>query len=422
MKKIQNVRGTRDLLEEEFSLYQEIINNFREISSKFGFKEIETPILESSEVFRKSLGLTSDIIKKETYTFNDRSNNQITLRPEGTASIVRCFINSKLNQMLPQKLTYVGPMFRYDRPQQGRLRQFHQLGAEIIGVGDISADLELIQMSIEFLEKVNLKRNDFDIQVNTLGDLESRKKYSAKLKYFFQDYKKDLTQESLDRLERNPLRILDTKNQTELKIIEKAPKLSQVLNDESLEIFGEFKNGCKKLGINITINEKLVRGLDYYNHICFEFVSKKLGSQNSILAGGRYDGLIRNLGGPHYSGCGFAAGIERIILALLFLKRKPTEKLKEKIFTVISLGKKNDIEVMKIARKFRKDLKKTVIDIICKSNLSQGLKYANEKKATHAIIIGDDELSKKIVNLKDLNKKVQKEISISNLSKELSKI
>ena len=324
--------------------------------------------------------------------------------------------------MLPQKLTYVGPMFRYDRPQQGRLRQFHQLGAEIIGVGDISADLELIQMSIEFLEKVNLKRNDFDIQVNTLGDLESRKKYSAKLKYFFQDYKKDLTQESLDRLERNPLRILDTKNQTELKIIEKAPKLSQVLNDESLEIFGEFKNGCKKLGINITINEKLVRGLDYYNHICFEFVSKKLGSQNSILAGGRYDGLIRNLGGPHYSGCGFAAGIERIILALLFLKRKPTEKFKEKIFTVISLGKKNDIEVMKIARKIRKDLKKTVIDIICKSNLSQGLKYANEKKATHAIIIGDDELSKKIVNLKDLNKKVQKEISISNLSKELSKI
>lgn len=208
MKKIQNVRGTRDLLEEEFSVYQEIINNFREISSKFGFKEIETPILESSEVFRKSLGLTSDIIKKETYTFNDRSNNQITLRPEGTASIVRCFINSKLNQMLPQKLTYVGPMFRYDRPQQGRLRQFHQLGAEIIGVGDISADLELIQMSIEFLEKINLKRNDFDIQVNTLGDLESRKKYSAKLKDFFQDYKKDLTQESLDRLERNPLRIL----------------------------------------------------------------------------------------------------------------------------------------------------------------------------------------------------------------------
>ena len=422
MKKIQNVRGTRDLLEEEFSLYQEIINNFREISSQFGFKEIETPILESSEVFSKSLGLTSDIIKKETYTFNDRSNNQITLRPEGTASIVRCFINSKLNQILPQKLTYVGPMFRYDRPQQGRLRQFHQLGAEIIGVGDISADLELIQMSIEFLEKINLKRNDFDIQVNTLGDLESRKKYSAKLKDFFQDYKKDLTQESLDRLERNSLRILDTKNKTELKIIEKAPKLSQVLNDESLEIFGEFKNGCKKLGINIIINEKLVRGLDYYNHICFEFVSKKLGSQNSILAGGRYDGLIRNLGGPDYSGCGFAVGIERIILALPSLKRKPTEKFKEKIFTVISLGKKNDIEVMKIAKKIRKDLKKTVIDIICKSNLSQGLKYANEKKATHAIIIGDDELSKKIVNLKDLNKKVQKEISISNLSKELSKI
>ena len=178
MKKIQNVRGTKDLLEEEFSHYQEIIDSFRKITFKFGFKEISTPILEDSEVFKKTLGLTSDIIKKETYTFNDRSNNQITLRPEGTAAIVRCFISNKLNQMLPQKLTYVGPMFRYDRPQQGRLRQFHQVGAEIIGITDISADLELVQISIDFLEQINIKRNDFEIHVNTLGDTNSRKKYS----------------------------------------------------------------------------------------------------------------------------------------------------------------------------------------------------------------------------------------------------
>ena len=418
MKKIQNVRGTKDLLEEEFSRYQEIINNFREITFKFGFKEIQTPILEHSEVFKKTLGLTSDIIKKETYTFKDRSDNQITLRPEGTASIIRCFISNKLNQILPQKLTYVGPMFRYDRPQEGRLRQFHQIGAEIIGIKNVNADLELVQISADFLEKINIKKNDFEIQINTLGDVDSRKKYSKRLKEFFHNFKKDLSRESLDRLEKNPLRILDTKNQEELKIIEKAPKLSEMLNNESIEIFDEFKDGCEKLGINIIVNEKLVRGLDYYNHICFEFISKQLGAQNSFLAGGRYDGLIGNLGGPDYPGCGFAAGIERILL----LKNKSSEKLTKRIFTIISLGKNNNIEAMKIANKIRRELKETVIDIICKDNLSKGLKYANEKKSTHAIIIGDDEISKKIVNFKDLKKKVQKKILISRLSKELSKI
>ena len=430
MKKIQNVRGTKDLLEEEFSRYQEIINNFRDITFKFGFKEIQTPILEHSEVFKKTLGLTSDIIKKETYTFKDRSDNQITLRPEGTASIVRSFISNKLNQILPQKLTYVGPMFRYDRPQQGRLRQFHQIGAEIIGIKDISADLELIQISLDFLEKINIKKNDFEIQINTLGDTESREKYSKKLKEFFQDFKKNLTKESMNRLEKNPLRILDTKNQEELKIIEKAPKLNEMLNSESIEIFDEFKDGCKKLGIKTIVNEKLVRGLDYYNHICFEFISKKLGAQNSFLAGGRYDGLIKQLGGPDYPGCGFAAGLERILI----LVDKPANKLLKKI-VVIAIGKDNKIEALKIANQIRSGLNKwqsseIVVDLICKDNLSKGLKYANEQIASHAIIIGDDEISQKIINLKDLKKKVQKQISLSDLTndfysnmyKELSKI
>ena len=418
MKKIQNVRGTKDLLEEEFSHYQEIIDSYRKVTFQFGFKEISTPILEDSEVFKKTLGLTSDIIKKETYTFNDRSNNQITLRPEGTAAIVRCFISNKLNQMLPQKLTYVGPMFRYDRPQQGRLRQFHQLGAEIIGIKDISAELELVQISIDFLEQINIKRNDFEIHVNTLGDINSRKKYSKQLKEFFQDFKKDLTQESIDRLEKNPIRILDTKNKEELKIIEKAPKLNQILNNESLDIFDEFKDACKKLGINIIVNEKLVRGLDYYNHICFEFISNLLGAQNSFLAGGRYDGLIKHLGGPDYPGCGFAGGIERILL----LKKIPNKNARKKIFTVISLGKNNKVEAMKIANKVRRELKEVVIDVICIDNLSKGLKYANEKKATHSIIIGDEEISQKIINFKDLKKKIQKKILLSKLSEELSKI
>ena len=233
MKKIQPVRGTKDVLEDEYLLRLQTIAQFRSLTNQYGFREIETPIIEDSEVFKKSLGLSSDIIKKETYTFKDRSNNEITLRPEGTASIIRCFINSKLHQTLPQKLTYDGPMFRYDRPQRGRLRQFHQLGAEIIGVKDISADLELIYMARDFLNRIKISDSFFKIHINSLGDKESRTKYSKELQNFFRDHIKVLTAESLDRLDKNPLTILDTKNKDEQKILKKAPKLKDFLNNES---------------------------------------------------------------------------------------------------------------------------------------------------------------------------------------------
>ena len=421
MKKIQPIRGTRDIMENEFLVYLNILNVFRNLTSNYGFREISTPIIEDSEVFKKTLGLTSDIIKKETYTFKDRSDNEITLRPEGTASIVRCFINNKLHQTLPQKITYSGPMFRYDRPQQGRFRQFHQLGAEIIGTKDISSDLELIYMARDFLNRIDLPENFFKIHVNNLGDKESRQKYSKELQNFFQDHRKKLTPESLDRLNKNPLRILDTKNKEEQKLLKKTPKLKNFLSNESLDIFDQFKEGSKKLQIPIVVNDNLVRGLDYYNHICYEFVSDRLGSKDSFLAGGRYDGLIKDMGGPDYPGCGFAAGIERIIL----ICGSVIPILPEKYLMIIALDKENKIKAMKITNQIRKVIDDELskknstsfsVDLIFKNNLSKGLKYASEKKATHAVIIGEKEISQENIIIKDLKKRTQKKIQLLDLS------
>ena len=418
MKKLQTVRGTKDILEDEYIVRLSTIATFRTLTNLYGFREIETPILENSEVFKKTLGLNSDIIKKETYTFKDRSDNEITLRPEGTASVVRFFINNKLNNPLPQKYIYDGPMFRYDRPQQGRLRQFHQLGAEIIGVNDISADLELIFMAKDFLNRAHIPDNYFKIQVNSLGDQESRKKFSKKLEEFFQDHKKELTKESLERLKKNPLRILDTKNKDEQKLIEKAPKLKHSLNSKSSEIFEKFKQECEYLKIPITINDNLVRGLDYYNHICYEFVSDKLGSQDTFLAGGRYDGLIKKMGGPDYSGCGFAAGLERILL----MYKEVKIIVPGLHIIVIATKKENKIKIMKITNEIRSKIisMTNLMELIFKDNLSKGLKYASEKNASHAIILGEEEISKKLITLRDLKSKKQIKIPISKLIEELS--
>jgi len=413
MKKLQPVRGTKDILEEEYRQIYDIACHWHLATEGFGFKMIQTPIIEDSEVFKKTLGLTSDIIKKETYTFKDRSNNEITLRPEGTAPVVRFFINNKLHHALPQKLSYHGEMFRYDRPQKGRLREFYQLGAEIIGEKDISADLELIQLAMDFINGIGISDTKYKIHVNSLGDEESRKRYSIELKNFFQDHKKDLTSESLERLKKNPLRILDTKNKKEKKLLVKAPKLKNFLSSESSDIFEEFKENCKELIIPIVVDDNLVRGLDYYNNICYEFVSNDIGSQDSFLAGGRYDGLIKKMGGPDYPGCGFAAGVERI--RLLGPKNVDLKSERVSYFVLIAVGKKNRIKAMEKMEKFR-SLTTWPIDFICRDNLSKGLRYASEKKAKYALILGDDEILNNEIAIKELKTRKQKKINISNLS------
>ena len=424
MKKLQTVRGTKDILEEDLLELESIKFIWGKIATLYGFNMVDTPIMEDSEVFKKTLGATSDIIKRETYTFKDRSNNEITLRPEGTAPIVRFFINNKLHNSLPQKLSYVGPMFRYDRPQKGRFRQFYQCGAEIIGEKDIYADIELINLAKHFVNEAGISDKSFKIHINSLGDEESRKKYVSELQKFFQDHKKKLTSESLERLKKNPLRILDTKNNEEKKLLIKAPKLKNFLTTESSDIFEEFKEGCKQLKISITLDDNLVRGLDYYNNICYEFISNDIGAQDSFLAGGRYDGLIKKMGGPDYPGCGFAVGIER----LLMLKPHVIEDYKEFItpdsYVVIAVGKENKIKAMEIMNQLREvvDKEDTIdllcqssIDFICRDNLSKGLRYASEKKANFAIIIGQEEILNKEVTIKDLKKRAQKKIEIKDL-------
>ena len=416
MKKLQPVRGTKDILEEEYRKIYDIACHWHLSTEQFGFKMIQTPIIEDSEVFKKTLGSTSDIIKKETYTFKDRSNNEITLRPEGTAPFVRFFINNKLHHPLPQKFSYHGEMFRYDRPQKGRLRQFYQLGAEIIGEKDISADLELIQLAIDFINGIGISDTKYKIHVNSLGDEKSRKRYSIELKNFFQDHKKDLTTESLERLKKNPLRILDTKNEKEKKLLVKAPKLKNFLSSESSDIFEEFKKNCKELIIPIVVDDNLVRGLDYYNNICYEFISNDIGSQDSFLAGGRYDGLIKKMGGPDYPGCGFAAGVERI--RLLDPKNVGLTSNRQSYFVLITVGKKNMIKAMEKMNKFR-SLTDWPIDFICRDNLSKGLRYASEKKAQYALILGDDEILNNEITIKELKTRKQTKINISNLSNQL---
>ena len=414
MRKLQPVRGTKDILEEEHRQIVFITNYWQYITSAYGFNMIQTPIIEDSEVFKKTLGMTSDIIKKETYTFKDRSENEITLRPEGTAPVVRFFINNKLHHSLPQKLSYKGEMFRYDRPQKGRLSEFYQLGLEVIGEKDISADIELIQIAKQFVNTIGIKDNKFKILVNSLGDEESRKKYSIELKNFFQEHKKVLTNESLERLKKNPLRILDTKNEEEKKLLIKATKLKNFLSSQSSDIFSEFKDNCKELKIPIVVDDNLVRGLDYYNNICYEFVSKDIGSQDSFLAGGRYDGLIKKMGGPDYPGCGFAAGVERIRLLCSKNFKLPVDIN----YVAIAIGNKNKIRAMKIINKFRDEFefnKYFSIDFICRDDLSKGLRYASEKKADFALILGDDEILKKEITIKELKSRKQIKINISNL-------
>ena len=424
MKKLQPVRGTKDILEEDILELSAIGLVWTSLARLYGFNSVETPILEDSDVFKKTLGMTSDIIKKETYTFKDRSNNEITLRPEGTAPIVRLFINNKLQQSLPQKFSYAGPMFRYDRPQKGRFRQFYQFGAEMIGERDIYADIELISLAKLFVNESGVSDNSFKIQVNSLGDEVSRKKYILELQNFFQDHKKELTTESLERLKKNPLRILDTKNNEEKKLLEKAPKLKDFLTNEESDIFEEFKKGCKQLRIPIVINDNLVRGLDYYNNICYEFISNDIGAQDSFLAGGRYDGLIKKMGGPNYPGCGFAVGVERLLLLKPSSIKDTKRFLTPNSYVLIAVGKENKIKAMEIKNKIIEIVDKEpssnllyryLIDFICRDNLSKGLKYANEKEADFAIIIGQDEIKNKEIIIKDLKKRNQKKIEIKNL-------
>ncbi|MEC8776046.1 MAG: histidine--tRNA ligase, partial [Pseudomonadota bacterium] len=311
MASLKPVRGTHDLLPEAMRAHRHVVERSREIAERYGFEEIATPIFEASDVFKRTLGDTSDIVTKEMYTFATKGGEEITLRPENTAGVARAFISEGLAQAVPLKYFYAGPMFRHERPQKGRQRQFHQIGVEIIGVPTPQADIEVIAAGARILSELGLGGKT-SLELNTLGDPESRTAYREALVAYFTGRIDELSAESRDRLARNPLRILDSKNEGDRVVVADAPAFSDFLNEHSRDFFGQVKDGLDALGISYVLNERLVRGLDYYGHTAFEFTTTELGAQDAVLAGGRYDGLIETMGGPSTPGVGWAAGIERL--------------------------------------------------------------------------------------------------------------
>ena len=309
---VRPVRGTVDLFPEEFRRHSRVIDAARGLANVYGYGEIQTPIFEFTEVFARTLGDVSDVVTKEMYTFEDRGGERITLRPENTAGVARAFISAKLQNDLPLKYFYAGPMFRYERPQKGRQRQFHQIGVELFGVPGPSGDVEVIALAAQILDQLEMRQHCV-LNLNTLGDTESRQAYRIALVEYFSDYKARLSDDSVARLEKNPLRILDSKDQSDKEIVDGAPSFDQYLTASASEFFGEVREGLDDLGIAYELNPRLVRGLDYYCHTAFEFVTDALGAQGTVIGGGRYDGLIGMMGGPETPGVGWAGGIERQI-------------------------------------------------------------------------------------------------------------
>ncbi len=384
MSKYQSVRGTRDLLPDLKQTFRQIDETAYKTAKNYGFKEIETPIFEFSEVFHRSLGETSDAVSKETYTFTDRGGDSITLRPEGTAGVVRSFVSEGLAQLVPLKLYYYGPMFRYERPQKGRYRQFSQFGVEVLGLESALADVECLDLAWSIIKKLKLSEKCI-LEINTLGDVESRNAYRTALVEYLIPFKDQLSADSKLRLEKNPMRILDSKDEGDKKIVANAPLMKNYLNEVSKKFFDDVLSGLKNLNIPYKINSQLVRGLDYYCHTVFEFTTTELGAQSAILSGGRYDGLTEMLGGPKTAGVGWAAGVDR--LADLCSQTMIAEKSVP--ISVIAYGDKALAEDVKIASELRNRNK--YCEVFLTGNFKKKLEKANKLGTEKAILIFEQE-------------------------------
>lgn len=408
--KTQSVRGTYDLYGEAKKKTKLVTRIGESVVEKYGFEEIETPIFEFTEVFARNLGDTSDIVTKEMYCFEDRGGESLTLRPEGTAGAIRAFVSNGMQQNLPLKLYYQGPMFRYERPQKGRQRQFTQFGVELLGAEVPQADVEVIAMAYEFLEKLGLQ-GQVVVEVNSLGDEESRNAYRTKLVEYLRGHYDELSDDSKARLERNPLRILDSKEDCDKAVVENAPLYADSLNEKSKEFFKQVLEGLDKLGIKYRVNNRLVRGLDYYSHTVFELVTDKLGAQGTVLAGGRYDGLVAQMGGGDVAGIGWACGVERLAMLL----DKPVET--ERPIAVVPVCDDVNVDAVEIAQKLR--LSGLKVEQGYSGNMKKRMVRANKINARAAVIIGPDELAKGEVVVKNLDNGEQKNVSLNDLAKEL---
>ena len=419
-KLIQAIRGMNDILPEHTPYWQYVENSFRQLMQSYGYQEIRMPIVESTALFKRSIGEVTDIVEKEMYTFEDRNGDSLTLRPEGTASCVRATMQHGLLHNQIQRLWYSGPMFRHERPQKGRYRQFHQFGVEAFGLAGPDIDAELILMSNRLWQYLGMSE-DVSLELNSLGSAEARQQYREVLVNYFTAHQSELDEDSLRRLQTNPLRILDSKNPDMQKLNENAPKLIDHLDEESKQ---DFETLCKMLddaGVAYKINPRLVRGLDYYSKTVFEWVTDKLGAQGTICAGGRFDGLVEQLGGKATPAIGFALGLERLI-ELLEIPEDIQRNNSLDVYLVL-VGEQAMSRGIPLAETWRNNTSGLKLQVNCGGgSIKSQMKKADKSKAKLALILGDDELEKDVVTIKFLREKKEQEvIALSEITDYLKK-
>jgi len=408
---LQPVRGTRDILPDEIRAHRHIEDTARRAATRYGYHEVATPIFEFTDVFRRTLGDTSDIVTKEMYSFTDKGGDEITLRPEGTAGIARMLISGGQTKDLPLKYFYHGPMFRYERPQKGRFRQFHQIGIELFGVAEAAGDVEVIALGAEILESLGVLGRA-TLELNPLGNTASRTAYRAALVAYLDGHRQRLSEDSQLRLERNPLRVLDSKDSGDKAVVAGAPDFGDYLDSESADFFAAVRAGLDALSIAYVRNTRLVRGLDYYCHTAFEFITDSLGAQGTVLAGGRYDGLVTQMGGPATPGVGWAAGVERLAMLAEGVAPPPRP------ISVVPVGAESEIAALTLTQRLRGE--GFVVDLGYRGNLGRRLKRANRLNACVALIVGPDESARDAVVLRDLDTGEQTEVPLAGIAEKLA--
>jgi len=407
MGKLQPARGTRDLYGEDLRRMRRVIERFLAIGATYGFEDFQTPIFEFAEVYSRPLGEASDIVSKEMYGFTDRGGEALTLRPEFTAGVSRAFISNGLQQSMPCRFISHGPLFRYERPQKGRYRQFHQINAELLGQADAVADVEIIALAARLLRDLGVD-SDVVLHLNSLGDAESRAAYRAALTSYYRDHRDRLSEDSQLRLDKNPLRILDSKDDGDKAINQNAPFIADSLSDAARRFWDDLTGGLAAAGVAFTHDQRLVRGLDYYTHTAFEFITTALGAQGTVIGGGRYDGLIKQLGGPPTPGVGFAGGIERLAMLLA-----EDPGVRAPVF-VMPMGDSAQMPAVQLCEQLRAAGLVTVNER--SGNLGKRLKRADSAGVRYAVILGEDEVAAATVTLKDLSEGEQKTVAQDTLA------
>lgn len=410
------IKGTNDILPEESNKWQFVEGKMLETALQFGFKEIRVPVFEHTEVFLRSVGDTTDVVQKEMYTFDDKGGRSITLRPELTAGVIRSAIEKGLvNGALPQKLCYIGGCYRYEKPQAGRLREFHQFGVECIGAAAPNADAEVISLAKSVLDNIGIK--NISLEINSIGCPECRKEYHKALKEYFSANADTLCDTCKDRLDRNPMRILDCKSPVCKKIAENAPVVIDYLCDDCRDHFEKVKANLEAMGIDFKVNPKIVRGLDYYTRTVFEFVSGDIGAQSTVCGGGRYDGLIGQMGGPQTPSLGFAMGIERLMMVLSAQEAELPEVPTCDLF-IATLGDNAILKASALCRLLRDEGYKVQTDI-CGRGLKAQMKYADKIGAKFTLVLGDNEVESGKATLKNMSNSAAREIDLSEIVEEL---